>query len=1395
MNASLLARGPAAVFALLLLATLTLGATRLRAVGYAVDREDDPGAPAGVGSGNAGSLRYCINQANANPGSTINFQPQVVNLTLTSSLPAILVPMEILSLGQRLTINANNTGRIFFIDAGAGGVVLIKNVNLQNGRAKGGDGGGGGGGGGLGAGGAIFVNTGAVRFEDSVVTGCSAVGGNGGPGHAAAGGGGGGLGGNGGAGGATSEGGGGGGGGFFGDGGWWTGGGGGYRGRGGDGTTGNGGGGGGNPNNGSNAGAGGAGGASGGGAGVGSGTGGAGGLYGGGGGGNTGGTGGRFGGGGGARPAGGTGGGSAGAGGDFGGGGGAASTTQDVRGGAGGFGGGGGGSDRSSGLSNTYAGNGGFGGGSGGYPGGSFGGAAGGTPGAFGGSGGRGPSGSQGGGGGGGALGGAIFVRQSSGTYLEIVNVQLGAGTVQAGSGGTALAGGNPGTSGSQRGSTVLLPPGDTYFNSTGSMTVSGEIADLGAGATAGVLAKIGSGQLTLDGASTYQGGTRIEAGELRLIPGTLLGPANAPMNVLADARLLLDGTSFTVGTLQGLGTVENPNAGLVTLTAGAGSTGGQWDGELRGNVQLIKTGSGAFTLGGANRHTGGTDIQGGLVQAYFNNNSKGALPGSGRIAIPDRNVAPALPASATRIRGGTQLQAFDGDSFGYFDDNAALYVDGGSVITRYFNRAPGQGVWTTLQCVVLNAGSLGADPNSTDGTWYLNGPIFSQASAGSSVITTPFLILKPGYYGTSNFPAGAPSFNDTYLGVEQGAAAIDLDISSVFYTQPGDVVPLLKYGAGTLRLTGRSVHLGATRVVNGVLIAAATGQANGTLPGTGRVAVADPNVLPNLPIQEVIVAPGALLNCAGNEPLGFGDGNPLVYAEGGIVFASGSSSDRTTLQFTLLRLGGMLSGATNQSYWRLAGPVYSLASSATNVIANARVRLESGTYGIGNFGGATPSYNNTFFSVAAGTVPGGVDLRIDSYLTGPGAFEKYGDGTVRVTSNLNDYQGGTFLYRGVLEITDIGVLSAVGLIGFRGGTLRYVGVAPDLSARFEPVAAGQAIRLDTNGQNATYAAAMSGAGGFQKLGAGTLTLGGANTFSGTVTLTAGGLTLTGNNTWSGGAVVALGTTLQVGAGATVGALTGNVQNNGQLSFRRSDPLDYTGVISGPGGVDHDGGNLFLRGASTGTGTLTIRRGSVILPAGGAYVGGFTVWNQGRVAMNLGSLGSNAVSSEIQAGGQLDGRGTVRGQITNAGTISTTQNLALAGSLTVAPGGVLRAAQGGVLDLSGLTTLVNNGVIDVITGSVTGISLYPPSPNFVNNGVVLDYRVVKVKTLARAGNAVTLTIDSYDNHTYTLQKSTSLSAAAFADVAGSAQAGLTGTTLTFQDTDTSAEVFYRVKVE
>ncbi len=145
----------------------------IQAAAYTVTSTADTGA--------AGTLRWAIEQANADAGSTITLQDNLGTITLNSALPFITAAMTI-SGGTGNTVSGAGQYRIFFVKAGSSSVT-ITNLTLADGYAHGGDGGLGGGGGGLGAGAAVFADEGNVTLQGVQFSGNAALGGNGASGN------------------------------------------------------------------------------------------------------------------------------------------------------------------------------------------------------------------------------------------------------------------------------------------------------------------------------------------------------------------------------------------------------------------------------------------------------------------------------------------------------------------------------------------------------------------------------------------------------------------------------------------------------------------------------------------------------------------------------------------------------------------------------------------------------------------------------------------------------------------------------------------------------------------------------------------------------------------------------------------------------------------------------------------------------------------------------------------------------------------------------------------------------------------------------------------------------------------------------------------------------------
>lgn len=286
-------------------------------------------------------------------------------------------------------------------------------------------------------------------------------------------------------------------------------------------------------------------------------------------------------------------------------------------------------------------------------------------------------------------------------------------------------------------------------------------------------------------------------------------------------------------------------------------------------------------------------------------------------------------------------------------------------------------------------------------------------------------------------------------------------------------------------------------------------------------------------------------------------------------------------------------------------------------------------------------------------------------------------------------------------------------------------------------------------------------------------------------------LVLTGDHRHTGGTMVS-GGTLQLGQGSTTGSVPGPITVHGLLIFDRADDFVFAGAISGAGRVRQAGaGQLRLTGRSPARGTLEVDGGGVALR--GAWAGAFEVLPARRLQLDAGSIGVFGAASSVAADALVEGIGQIQGGLINYGTVlveGAWNVLTLRGGpVTNAAGGVLRATRGAVLNLSGATLLVNQGVIDRISGTI----LFPDS--FRNLGLILDSSVVRVKSAARNGETVALSIESHSGHMYQLQRGTSLDPESFVSL-GKPKPGQAGRDLRFIDPFPDEKAgYYRVVVD
>ena len=213
-----------------------------------------------------------------------------------------------------------------------------------------------------------------------------------------------------------------------------------------------------------------------------------------------------------------------------------------------------------------------------------------------------------------------------------------------------------------------------------------------------------------------------------------------------------------------------------------------------------------------------------------------------------------------------------------------------------------------------------------------------------------------------------------------------------------------------------------------------------------------------------------------------------------------------------------------------------------------------------------------------------------------------------------------------------------------------------------------------------------------------------------------GTLVLTGNNTYTGGTIVGDLGTLQIGNGGTTGWITGSIVNDNYLKFDRSDNVTFGGNISGSGSLIKDGaGALTLTGDVTEDGTGTLSRTTIAN-------GTLQIGNGGTAGTMAGDITNNGAlvfdrSDTVTFGGAVNGNGMVTQAGT--GTLIVTNNISSQGGFTIARG-TLQVGNGGTTGRV-LGDIVDNGTlvldVELPPGTATGTNgLISGTGNLVKKG-------------------------------------------------------------------------------
>ncbi|EBK7347219.1 TPA: fibronectin-binding autotransporter adhesin ShdA [Salmonella enterica subsp. enterica serovar Enteritidis] len=481
-------------------------------------------------------------------------------------------------------------------------------------------------------------------------------------------------------------------------------------------------------------------------------------------------------------------------------------------------------------------------------------------------------------------------------------------------------------------GSDELIVTGDNTYS--GGTTISGgtltaDHADsLGTGAVAnsgvlqvgegelentlsgsGSLVKTGTGELTLSGGNDYSGGTTIIGGTLTADHADSLGTgAVANSGVLQVGEGELENTLSGSGSLVKTGTGEltlsgdNSYSGGTTIIGGtltadhADSLGtgavansgvlqvgeGELENTLSGSGSLVKTGTGELTLSGDNSYSGDTTIADGtLIAANVNALGSGNIDNSGTLML-DANGAFELANITTHTGATTALAA------GSTLDAGQLTQEDGSTLSIDLGAATDDAVITADSVTLggtLNVTGIGSVTDSWTPEAYTYTLIDSDSAitsdfddltiAGMNREDVDFLTIdgkvdeadNTHYDLTASLSWYADRDNATTdahgtftLSDPDGSFNVAATLTDVDDTlDPGsrwDGKSLTKEGAGTLILSGDNDYSGGTTINEGTLVAAST-----TALGTGLV---DNNATLVLDVDGEVSAVGGITTHSG---------------------------------------------------------------------------------------------------------------------------------------------------------------------------------------------------------------------------------------------------------------------------------------------------------------------------------------------------------------------------------------------------------------------------------------------------------------------------------------------------------------------------------------------------
>ncbi|MEO7098796.1 MAG: autotransporter-associated beta strand repeat-containing protein [Luteolibacter sp.] len=697
---------------------------------------------------------------------------------------------------------------------------------------------------------------------------------------------------------------------------------------------------------------------------------------------------------------------------------------------------------------------------------------------------------------------------------------------------------------------------------------------------------------------------------------------------IAVSSGVIVNDITFSAGTYTLTGNLMLANDQASTFTVNSNATiSAIIANNTAGASSLTKAGTAILTLSNANTYSGGTTISAGTLAV--GNNSALGTGGTSSVTLDGGTLRnSALITTANNIVVGSNGGRITLGSNNNYTLTGALSGSGNLLIGGAGTN--NQSVNAQFSANTMTSGTITLNSASTGGIARLKTTASSSAavdwvvSGGNSSSTE---VSGTFNFGSLSGSGGLTAFNGNSGDTIYSVGALNTDkIYSGLLASIGtnSSLSLLKVGTGSWTLSGTNTF-----------VTVGTGGASTTTVRDGSL-IAGTNSL-------------ASTNGA------FGNSATAIALGDATTISSGTAMNPKLLTGGAFTIGRAITvGASNGALGN-AGTTFTIGGSTANASTFSGVttlnqnlsvtQVASGTLNLtgnitsGSSGTQTVTLNNVgAVSQSIGVIGGG---------TGTIAVTQTGSGTVTL-SGANTYTGATAVNAGTLKAGVASVAntsgafgnnSAVTMANVAGATLDITGFNTQIgSLTGGGVTGGNVVlgaaTLTTGGDNtspAAYAGVISGTGGaLTKIGTGTLTLTGTNSYTGNTTVNAGKLVVNGNSSTS--VLTTVNSTATLGGSGTIGALT--VMSGGTVA-----PGNSPGILSA-GSTDLQAGSTLsmdINGSTLGSGydQLNITGTVSLANALSLNLGGYTPVNS-TLFFILANDGADAITGTF-SNASIDG--------------------------------------------------------------------------------------------------------------------------------------------------------------